>query len=67
MFGLPLMICAVGVSLFFVLPLVALMLSVGIYLMSLRCPGCGHPVGKQWGVWTPFPPKKCTACGAFFD
>lgn len=43
----------------------------GLYLISLRCPNCGHPIfkqkktflGEQFEAWGGMPPDHCEKCG----
>ncbi len=69
--GLALLLGALYLSGFLVIPLVALFLVVGLYTMSLRCPACGkrvlyNPVrlfGVELNMWTSWIPKRYTRCG----
>lgn len=55
---------------YFLITLLALFATVGIYTLSLKCPNCGkrvlyNPVrilGKEFYIWTSWIPKKCTRC-----
>ena len=65
------MFAAVYFSPYFVIPLVVLLLVIGLYTISLRCPHCGKRVlynpltilGTTIWIWTAWIPKRCTECG----
>jgi hypothetical protein len=66
-----LMLGAVGISAYFLIPLVVLLLIIGLYTISLKCSRCGKRVlynpftilGTTIWIWTAWIPKKCTQCG----
>jgi hypothetical protein len=73
--GLPLLLLSLVVSGFFFIPIMALMLAVGSYTLSLRCPNCNaraiyNPIrvlGLQIWCYTPWIPSECSRCGHKLD
>jgi hypothetical protein len=63
------------VSRWFIVFLVLTAVSIGIYLIIVRCPTCGKPVlynpvrflGVNAWIWTSWVPRRCTRCGTPFD
>jgi len=69
--GLALGLGIVYVSNHFIIPLLFLMLIIGLYTISLKCPQCGKRAlynpftifGTTVWIWTAWIPKRCTQCG----
>src|SRR5438309_1121169 len=65
----------IAVSRFFVIPLVALLLVLGVSLMLLRCCRCGHPIHRrrlkignvELSYWSAWLSKRCPRCQAEID
>lgn len=69
--GSILLLGAMYLTPYFLIPLFVVFGLIGFYSMSLRCPNCRKPVlfnpikifGKEIFIWTSWIPKKCTKCG----
>lgn len=69
--GSVLLLATIYLTQYFLVGLLVLFATVGLYALSLRCPNCGKRVlsnplkifGKQYYIWTSKVPKKCTHCG----
>jgi len=69
--GSALLLASLYLTDYFLVLLLALFGSIGIYVLGLKCPICNKRVlrnparilGKEFYIWTPWIPRKCTQCG----
>ena len=55
-----------GAPAVFAIPFLVVLVGLGIFGASQKCPRCGHPLFKKGGrvsAWLPAPPRECRGCG----
>ena len=63
---------SIYVSNFFIIPVIATLFMLGIYVMELKCHKCGKRVlynkvrifGLEFNIWTSWIPDTCQKCGS---